>query len=137
MVNHRGPVFPSSRTLPYPFLFTKSDFLSFIISPTRPPVAEARYTAEGRLETRQATVHSTREIEFRRTTLTGTQEITRSQTARESVAGTQLPPAPVLQFPIRFDFLFPAGFNFNWFDPLAQSFNIPTEGGAFITSVDV
>ena len=99
--------------------------------------AEARYTAEGRLETRQATVHSTREIEFRRTTLTGTQEITRSQTARESVAGTQLPPAPVLQFPIRFDFLFPAGFNFNWFDPLAQSFNIPTEGGAFITSVDV
>ena len=42
--------------------------------------AEARYTAEGRLETRQATVHSTREIEFRRTNLTGTQEITRSNT---------------------------------------------------------
>ena len=99
--------------------------------------AEARYTAEGRLETRQATVHSTREIEFRRTNLTGTQEITRSNTVRETIAGTQLP-TPVIQWPLQFDFtnfVFPWGGG--WFDPLAQSFTIPTEGGAFITSIDV
>ena len=100
--------------------------------------AEARYTAEGRLETRQATVHSTREIEFRRTNLTGTQEITRSQTTRESIAGTQLP-TPFLGWPFQFNFNFAIDWpiNFIGFDPLAQSFVVPLEGGAFISSVDI
>jgi len=110
--------------------------------------AEANYTAQGRLETRQATVHSTREIEWRRTTLTGTQEITRSTSTREAVGGTQLE-SPLTGFPFQLDFgnlIIDGLFAATWptgnflgfgFDPLAQSFNIPTEGGAFVTSIDV
>jgi len=74
--------------------------------------AEADYLAQGLLETVQNTVISTREPRLVRESTTETRSITRTST-RESTR------------------------TIGWVDPVAQTFLIDDEGGAFVTSVDL
>ena len=74
--------------------------------------AEADYLAQGLLETVQNTVISTREPRLVRQSTTDSRSITRTST-RESTR------------------------TIGWVDPVAQTFLIDDEGGAFVTSVDL
>ncbi len=71
----------------------------------------AQYVAQGVLETRQATITATRNAEIVQNQVTDNRTIT--QTTRRVISDT------------------------GWFDPLAQTFLVQQEGGAFLTKVDL
>lgn len=74
-------------------------------------VARSQYTAQGLLETRQATIASVRNAEFVRESVSETTTVI--QTGERVVGDT------------------------GWYDPLAQTFLVQQKGGAFLTKLDV
>ena len=77
----------------------------------RTSYVKKQYRAEGILETKQATITATRNAEVRQEAVTGTQTVVQQSDRIISDTG--------------------------WYDPLAQSFLVDSDGGAFVTSVDI
>lgn len=76
---------------------------------------ESRYVAQGFLETRQATILSTREPQLVRTNISENRVLTNTVTTTNEITNT-----PQI-----------------WLDPVAQTFITTDPGGSFITSVDI
>jgi len=74
--------------------------------------AEGDYTARGSIETVQNTIVSTREAQTVRQTVTDTRNLTRSSTRTTQEV-------------------------IDWIDPIAQTFMVDDNGGAFLTSIDL
>ena len=72
--------------------------------------AETNFTARGTLTTVQETIHSVRDAQVVMDTVTDTRTVTSTRTEVRQIG---------------------------WYDPLAQSFLVDTEGGVFLTGVDI
>lgn len=70
-----------------------------------------QYRAEGIIETKQASYIATRNADVRQESISGTQTVTNTSSRVVSDTG--------------------------WYDPLAQTFLVSSDGGAFITSIDI
>lgn len=80
------------------------------------------YSAEGRLETRQATIQAIRNAEIVQEAVSATQTITQTSSRILNVIdNTPAPPPPEP----------------TWVDPLAQTFLVDMPGGCFLTKIDV
>ena len=81
----------------------------------------APYRAQGVLETRQRTVNAVRNAEIAEETIVESRTVVSNSTRfTETDIGAAPPPPPA-----------------PWFDPLAQTFLVDNNGGAFLTKVDV
>ena len=109
--------------------------------------AQSNYFAKGILETRQETFISTRNAEVIVNNVSQLTETTRTNsntTAIDPPVVIQPEPAaptavatPVLPVFNWTGWSWGLGTFFNWIDPLAQSFQVVTRGGEFITSIDI
>ena len=72
--------------------------------------AETNFAARGTLTTVQETIHSVRDAQVVMDTVTDTRTVTSTRTEVRQIG---------------------------WYDPLAQSFLVDTEGGVFLTGVDI
>jgi hypothetical protein len=79
---------------------------------------EARYQAQGLLETRQNTITSTREAEIVRSTISESRVMTSTVSTSQIITLDQPEPVTII-------------------DPLAQTFLTTQNGGSFLTSIDV